>query len=695
MGGVPLTGYNTNRSKSGRLQTSVQPERESIVACRLRWIAGLALVAMVGVIVPSAQAEAPGPEKADPDSGIRVGEATLRRGAAYFHLMEAQQALRAGRVLEVLRQIREATGLEPESAALHAQAAALLLQLGQRSEGQRLANRALELDPDNRDAIQVLAELAASRVTGPGANGGSLAEAIRLYERLAGFPEVEDEVLLVLAQLKLRAGQNAGAITAATRLTAQRPGDPLPIRVLVQTLTADGQFGRAQQTLLDFVVRNPAAEDLLFMAEQLAQGTGDWASLADACAQIIDERPDLAAVHGVRGRALLALDDPHGAVSDLEWAVALDPDDPSVAVDLARAYQFANRLADAGSLAESVAREYPGTIRPLLILGEVREGQGDLASAVVAYAAALEVFNATPGSEPGQRDRPRLRIASLLAAQGKVAEALALLDDLEVPDDQDSMRVTARVALEAGDLRRVRNLARRIRAFDPSDAALIEGEAWLAEGEVSRAMASFREAIDGSGSSARRWAARILQDADRTDEEETILREWVRAEPESPTARYALGIFLDRVGRHDDSEAEFRRAMDLRGGFAEVMNHLGYSLAERNERLSEALSLIRQALELDPWNGAYLDSLGWVYYRMGRFQEAQEPLEQAAREFPNDPVVLEHLGDLYSRLEDLTAAKQAWRAALEAGPANPDGLREKLKSTDVGTSGGEQRPTPH
>jgi tetratricopeptide (TPR) repeat protein len=105
--------------------------------------------------------------------------------------------------------------------------------------------------------------------------------------------------------------------------------------------------------------------------------------------------------------------------------------------------------------------------------------------------------------------------------------------------------------------------------------------------------------------------------------------------------------------------------------------------------------LIRQALELDPWNGAYLDSLGWVYYRMGRFQEAQEPLEQAAREFPNDPVVLEHLGDLYSRLEDLTAAKQAWRAALEAGPANPDGLRQKLEAMDVGTSGGEQRPTPH
>ena len=96
-------------------------------------------------------------------------------------------------------------------------------------------------DAPRRQWLQ--AELAASRVTGPGGNGGSLDEAIRLYERLAGLPEVEDEVLLVLAQLKLRAGQNAGAISAATRLTAQRPGDPLPIRVLVQTLTADVDYG--------------------------------------------------------------------------------------------------------------------------------------------------------------------------------------------------------------------------------------------------------------------------------------------------------------------------------------------------------------------------------------------------------------------------------------------------------------------
>jgi len=387
VGGAPLTGYNTKRSHSGRLHTSVQPERESMVSRRLM---SIGILAVVLVFVPSVRAEVPVPPdvaKADPEWGVRVAEATLRRGAAYFHLMQAQQALRAGRVLEVLRQIREATSLEPESSSLHAQAAALLLQLGQRSEGQRLASRALELDPDNRAAILVLADLAASRVT-PGGNGGNLDEAIRLYERLAAFPEVDDEALLVLAQLKLRAGQNAGAIAAATRLTAQRPGDPLPVRVLVQTLTADGQFGRAQQTLLDFVVRNPAAEDLLFMAEQLAQGTGDWPELADACARIIEKGPDLAAVHGVRGRALLALDDPHGAVAELERAVALDPDDPSVAVDLARAYQLANRLADAGILAESVAREYPGTIRPLLILGEVREGQGASATGRVCGSPA-------------------------------------------------------------------------------------------------------------------------------------------------------------------------------------------------------------------------------------------------------------------------------------------------------------------
>ena len=102
-------------------------------------------------------------------------------------------------------------------------------------------------------------------------------------------------------------------------------------------------------------------------------------------------------------------------------------------------------------------------------------------------------------------------------------------------------------------------------------------------------------------------------------------------------------------------------------------------MAERRVRLDEALVLIQRALSLDSSNGAYLDSLGWVYYQMGRYPEAREPLERAAREYPHDGTVLEHLGDLYLELGETDLAYVAWRRALDAGAEDDAALRAKLE----------------
>jgi len=596
--------------------------------------------------------------------------------------MLAQQALRDGRVLDVLRQVRESIALEPDSAELHAQAAGLLVQLGQRTEGERLAQRALEIDPDHQEALLVLADLWAARATGPEGDAESRREAIRLYEKLTRYPGVDDEILLVLAQLKLREGDHAGAIDAASKLVAQRPGDPLPVRLLAQAMSVDGRLVEAQEALLAFVVSNPSSEDLLFMAEHLAGRTGEWGPIEAACTRIIEaQRTNVGPVYGVRGRARLSLDDPHGAVADLELAIAMDPDDPSIAVDLARGYQLANRLADAAALASSVAEESPGSVRPLWILAEVREGQGDVEGALSAYAATLATLSEAPTTSPEQRDRPRLRMAGLLAGAGRTTEALAMLEELEAPSDPDAVRIAAQVAIEAGDLKRARGLVRKGHVAG-ADVALIDAQLWLAEGDVDKAMEQLAVAIEEAGAAGRRWAAKLLQDYGYVAQEEALLREWCAQEPDNPVAHFTLGSYLDRVGRYEDSEFEFRRALELRPGFSEVMNYLGYSLADRDVRLPEALDLVQAALEIDPWNGAYLDTLGWVYYRMGRYEEARAPLERAARELPNDPTVLEHLGDLYARLEEPESAIAAWRQALDSGGGNQETLRQKLSNAE-------------
>ena len=129
------------------------------------------------------------------DAGSET-DPTQLRGDAYYHLLQARLLVGEGRVYKVLNELREAVSIAPESAELKAQSAMLLMRLGQSTEADRMARAALELAPENREAARVLADLAArDAARSPKSRG----EAIRLYQQLAEDPDVEDEVLLILA----------------------------------------------------------------------------------------------------------------------------------------------------------------------------------------------------------------------------------------------------------------------------------------------------------------------------------------------------------------------------------------------------------------------------------------------------------------------------------------------------------------
>jgi len=230
----------------------------------------------------------------------------------------------------------------------------------------------------------------------------------------------------------------------------------------------------------------------------------------------------------------------------------------------------------------------------------------------------------------------------------------------------------ARAALVCGNPKEAKRLAKLLAAAQPVDGALIDGEADLALGRAGRADGRFEAAVAKGGVAARGDVAAILRRNGRDAEAEKQLRSWVSASPTDADGRLALGALLEHKGRLAEAEVELREAVRLDPRSAEARNYLGYSLADRGERLDEALELIRSALLLDPWNGAYLDSLGWVYVKLGRLDDARDPLERAVREFPKDATVLEHLGDYFDRTGDAERAKTYWRRALEAFPETPE-----------------------
>ena len=108
---------------------------------------------------------------------------------------------------------------------------------------------------------------------------------------------------------------------------------------------------------------------------------------------------------------------------------------------------------------------------------------------------------------------------------------------------------------------------------------------------------------------------------------------------------FARGISRERTDAWEEAEADFRKALELRPDQPQVMNYLGYSYLEMRTNFDEALDLIKRAVAAQPESGYIVDSLGWAYYRLGRFEEAVAPLERAAALLPTDPIVNDHLGD--------------------------------------------------
>ena len=111
----------------------------------------------------------------------------------------------------------------------------------------------------------------------------------------------------------------------------------------------------------------------------------------------------------------------------------------------------------------------------------------------------------------------------------------------------------------------------------------------------------------------------------------------------------------------------------------EAYNYLGYMWVDKGMNLEEAGGMIRKALEISPKNGAYLDSLGWYYFKVGKFDEARRELLAALDVMEEeDPVVFEHLADTYEKLGNLKEAISFWEKALKLEPENADKIREKI-----------------
>jgi len=660
-----------------------------VVSNRLR-VATLfcAVLVVAGSGIGSTAAETAAPEAASaPDPVVARGDAYWRLSRAFFLAREQQMT-------EAIRDIRAALALEPDSADLKAEAAALLALLGQRNDAERVAREALAIDPNQKRALRVLGETVVNRALGSRDRSTfdvGISEAIDLFERLTEGDDADPDDLLLLARLQSDAGRFVDASRSARRLAEIRPSAPEVLDVLWRSLIGAGRAPEALEAIVDFLSRNPGPigemdlERTSDLVRRLIEEQDAWPLLADRGASLVEAHPEVTGLRVLYGEALLRAGRAVEAVEQLERAAALAPDDderdPQLDYMLAAAYGSADRLADATELAERMLDRQPAQVALWNLLGETRTLRRDYAGAVEAFSQVLEAMGEDPRFAE-RRDEIRLRIAGIELAADRTDEAAAALAAIEVPDTVDAAETGARLALRQGDERALRQALRTLRGGNPEAAAVadvLEGE-WLArEGRDARARDKYQRAAETLGKQVLARGAAVFAELDRPQVGESMLRAWVADEPDSPRARFHLGAFLEQEGRFDAALAELDRSLEIDPGSAEVLNYVGYSLADRDRDLPRALDLVERALTVEPYKGEFLDSLGWVYYRMGRYDDARRALERATRELPNDPTILEHLGDVHVRLDAPERAIEYWQRALAlADPERVAAIRAKI-----------------
>ena len=289
-----------------------------------------------------------------------------------------------------------------------------------------------------------------------------------------------------------------------------------------------------------------------------------------------------------------------------------------------------------------------GAAETFIVLGDALSSDGSerLALLFSRLAAHLEPDNA----------EALLLIGDLLTAQQQFDLALDAYDN--VPET-DPLVLSAKIGRalnlrQNGHLEQAAETLQAALELKPESISLWQtfGDVLRQNGQPERAISAYSTAIDLLPAPDIRAAWRLY---------------------------YARAIVEQSAGDWPAAEADFRQALKLNPEHPDVLNYLGYSLVDRGEKLDEALGMIETAVEAKPDSGAIADSLGWVYYRLGRFEEAEAAMEIAVKLLPIDPILSDHFGDVLWMVDRKREARFQWRRALSYGPEESDAIRIRDK----------------
>jgi tetratricopeptide (TPR) repeat protein len=646
------------------------------------------------------------------------------RSSSYYHFAlshyyEEQYAAtgRSDFATQAIEEFKLALNNDQNSHDLQNGLAELYYHVNRPSEAVTAANELIQQDPNDLTAHVLLGRIyvrSLSNLQDNSNNGGRaqqlLQSAIAEYEKIVSLAPDNVEYHLLLGQLYASNHDSAKA-EAQFKFAQKIEGSAEDVAMnLAYLYTQNGDMNHA----IDVLKAVPAADRSARLEIELA---GDYDQSHPP-----QMKPAIAAYNA---------------------ALEIEPDNLNAARGLARDLFYDNQLTAAYDKYKDITTADPTDAEAWLRLAEIdqQRGQMDAAQADIAkahnlvsdsleiafaeagideslgkYDEAAEILtrlvaqltsNRPSGTKVSDSDRNNLmlfmdKLASVQREQKKPDAAIAtyrqvialggdsaergyqgIVDTYHEEHDQSKATAAAQEAAKA--LPKDRNITLLL-AGELANSGQVDAGVTLAKSLLKGTNAD-REvytALSQIYSRLRRW-----QDAsDALDQAEKLT---TRPE-EQAYIWFMRGALQDRQKHYDAAEAEFRKVLKQDPQSTMALNYLGYMLADRGTKLDEAVTLLKQAVAAEPQNGAYLDSLGWAYFRMGQYTLAEENLRKAVEKTDNDPTVIDHLADLYEKTGRLKEAEAAWTRAVaqfpqtnpaDFEPGDPAKVQKKLENVRV------------
>lgn len=621
------------------------------------------------------------------DDQKKSDSTTPDTAGAYYHYMLAHEyeemATTLGRSEYATRAIEEykmALNDNPTSKFLNGHLAELYFRTGRIKDAVVAAQERIKQDPNDLDAHKLLADV---------------------YLRSLGDNQQQD----VSGQmLKL-------AIAEYQKIVQLEPSSTDDHLMLARLYAADHQSVQAEDQLAAARRIDPGSEETALIANRFYTDMGDNKRAIDVLKSLPDD-DQTSRTEFQLGATYDEQKDTKDAIVAYKKALELEPDNLDIEKKLAEDLQADNQPDAALQAWKDVAAGDPTDSESQARIAQIDEHNGKLDDALAAIKKAREL---APDSLEDQFEEARIQ-----DSLGHLDDAVKLFEQLaastEHPSGQYSSEEKGNYALILDRLADVyREQSRPDQAVAAYQKMVALGgdlqehaydeivETWREAHDYDKAVAAAREAVQKQPKDvdAKLTLARQLADTGHADEGiemaksllvsdpknvevyfqlsqiYTDLRKWKDASDVLDTAEkqttkkddqtmilFDRAMMADRARRYDEAETDFRKVLATDPNNALTLNNFGFMLADRGTRLDEALAMIRKAVQLEPTNYAYLDSLGWAYFRLGQYTQAEDNLERAIARGANDPTVHDHLGDVYEKIGRLKQAATQWEISL-------------------------------